>query len=139
MSQYIANTKDEITFVTPSKGIYDVYHCSTGVYAMSKAHIDVPVTINAAVFDRLLMKGAGVRPFYGYNPKTNEVIAFTKTGPIRQKDLTKIANLGVTRVFQSAFFTKQWVVDGQLIPVTEDIDLSPEATTNLAMKYRGLF
>lgn len=66
--QIIAHDKDEIVAVTPSKGIYEAYLCSHGVYAMGKAHVDAPVTINAAVFDRLLMKGAGMRPFYGYNP-----------------------------------------------------------------------
>jgi hypothetical protein len=100
--------------------------------------VEVPSTISAPVLDRLILKTGGFRVFYGFNPKLGEVFEFMKHGPLRGFDMTKINGKGVTKLFQGSFFTKSFIVDGKEYPVTEKIDLDPEAMNKEAEKWRGL-
>jgi hypothetical protein len=113
-----------------------VYPTDPEVYYF-KVFIDVPPSIRAPVLDRLLLKAAGIRIFYGYKP-TGEVVEFVNDGPLREFGMRKVRSTGVTRLFHGTFFTKTWLVNGEEVPVTEKIDLNPEELTKKAMEYKGL-
>ena len=121
-------------------GTYSI-HMSTekpGEKYYFRNFVEVPSSVSAPVLDRLILKTAGFRVFYGFNPKLGEVFEFMKHGPLRSFDMTKVNSKGVTKLFQGAFFTKSFIVDGKEYPVTEKIDLDPEAMTKEAEKWRGL-
>ena len=128
---------------TPNKlQIFSVHHrvypTDPEVYYF-KVFVDVPSSIRGVVLDRLLLKTAKMRVFYGFNPSTDEICEYFKLGPLTERDMQKIRTSdGMTRLWQGAFFTKTWLVNGEEIPVSAKCDLNPEELTREAKKYKGL-
>ena len=125
---------------TPNKlNIFSVHHYDkasndTGYY---KVFVDVPSSIRAVVLDRILMKTARMRVFYGVNPQ-EEICEYIKVGPLTERDMQKIRQDKMTRLWQGAFFTKTWLVNGVEIPVAAKCDLNPETLTEVAKSYKGV-
>jgi hypothetical protein len=102
-----------------------------------KVFVDVPSSIRAVVLDRLLMKAAKMRVFYGVSPK-EEICEYIKVGPLTERDMQKIRQDKMTRLWQGTFFTKTWLVNGVEIPVAAKCDLNPEVLTEVAKSYKGV-
>ena len=121
--------------------IFSVHHYDRapdiGKTGYFKVFVDVPSSIRAVVFDRLLMHTAKMRVFYGVNPQ-EEICEYIKVGPLTERDMQKIRQDKMTRLWQGAFFTKTWLVNGVEVPVAAKCDLNPEVLTEVAKSYKGV-
>ena len=122
---------------TNKLNIFSVHHYPKDPTSYFKVFVDVPSSIRAAVLDRLLMKTAKMRVFYGVN-SDDEICEYIKVGPLTERDMQKLRQDKMTRLWQGAFFTKTWLIHGEELPVTAKCDLNPVELTNEAMRYKGL-
>jgi len=102
-----------------------LYPCKADEFS-SSAHADIA--------NREVMSVMGFRVFYGQHPD-GHVIEFIKKGRIGQKDMAKIRELNVTRLWTSTFVAKTWLIDGKERMTKYSVDLSPKETTREAMRW----